>query len=484
MKFLILIVLIKTAAVAAFIVNGNVGLGPDEAQYWTWSHLLDWGYYSKPPGIAWQIAVGTWLFGDTELGVRFGSLIIGALLPLAVFRLGKSCKLMPSTCMWAGIIMALCPLGLLSSLLAITDGGIVLFWTLACITLCSYPSMLLIGACVLCGALFKWQIYYFWLFVILFKNHLPNFRWINYFGGVLVSLIGLAPSLIWNVNHGWATFRHVGGNLAVNAPAQGIQGNFWGFLGEQAILLSPIIFLILIASLVYLMRKCKEVDWPVWFCGMSTLIILSTHLLLSIVKKLQGNWCDYVYPGAIVFLCWYACEKTAWGKKGLAAGIALSLSLLFIPLPYRMSPIKHNLGWHNLARHLKAAGYDPQHHFLFGDKYQMSSILSFYSEGQKRAYFLNLRHIRHNQFSFWPSMADEQKGETGYFVVTENYPHMEKNFPIWIKEYQEMLQKYFKEVHYLGEVPLYEERGVVLKAALIFKGVDYNGIEPSPTDLW
>ena len=24
----------------------------DEAQYWTWAQHLDWGYFSKPPGIA------------------------------------------------------------------------------------------------------------------------------------------------------------------------------------------------------------------------------------------------------------------------------------------------------------------------------------------------------------------------------------------------------------------------------------------------
>src|SRR5215510_533453 len=28
----------------------------DEAQYWTWSRALDFGYFSKPPMIAWVIA--------------------------------------------------------------------------------------------------------------------------------------------------------------------------------------------------------------------------------------------------------------------------------------------------------------------------------------------------------------------------------------------------------------------------------------------
>ena len=30
-------------------------LYPDEAQYWLWSRTLDFGYFSKPPMVAWTI---------------------------------------------------------------------------------------------------------------------------------------------------------------------------------------------------------------------------------------------------------------------------------------------------------------------------------------------------------------------------------------------------------------------------------------------
>ena len=38
----------------ALTLNGT-NLFFDEAQYWTWSQDLDFGYYSKPPLIAWII---------------------------------------------------------------------------------------------------------------------------------------------------------------------------------------------------------------------------------------------------------------------------------------------------------------------------------------------------------------------------------------------------------------------------------------------
>ena len=45
-------------------------LYPDEAQYWLWSRTLDFGYYSKPPVIAWAIWATTAIGGDGEAWVR------------------------------------------------------------------------------------------------------------------------------------------------------------------------------------------------------------------------------------------------------------------------------------------------------------------------------------------------------------------------------------------------------------------------------
>ena len=37
----------------------------DEAQYWIWAQNLDWGYFSKPPLIAWMIALWQYLLGTS-----------------------------------------------------------------------------------------------------------------------------------------------------------------------------------------------------------------------------------------------------------------------------------------------------------------------------------------------------------------------------------------------------------------------------------
>ena len=38
-------------------------LSVDEAQYWDWSNNLEFGYFSKPPLIAWLISITTSIFG-------------------------------------------------------------------------------------------------------------------------------------------------------------------------------------------------------------------------------------------------------------------------------------------------------------------------------------------------------------------------------------------------------------------------------------
>ncbi|MBO0738304.1 MAG: glycosyltransferase family 39 protein, partial [Alphaproteobacteria bacterium] len=53
-------------------------LFPDEAQYWFWSQQLALGYYSKPPLVAWLIALTTHLFGDGEFAVRFAAPLLHA----------------------------------------------------------------------------------------------------------------------------------------------------------------------------------------------------------------------------------------------------------------------------------------------------------------------------------------------------------------------------------------------------------------------
>jgi len=493
---LLILLAAKALLISWLILAGPIGLGPDEAQYWTWSQKLQFGYYSKPPGIAWQIKLGTLLFGNSELGVRALSLLFGFLLPLAVYLLGRICRLSSAAAFWAALITAITPLGLLGSLFAITDGGLALFWTLS-LAVIAYglareerPHYYLLALFVVAGALFKWPIYLIWCLLLGLLPFFPFLRSRHLPIALLLSFLGLLPSILWNLENGGVTFLHVFHSLKGAEPAQ---GNFFSFLGAQVALVSPLFFALLIWGWGALAKQREKMEPPLLFCALSSLFLFGFFACFSLFKKVQGNWPDFLYPGAFVFLAWYHSDRNFFSRLLLILGAALSLLIcsfiVAIPaiqsrglfpewqIPYKMNPFRHNIGWKRLEKTLTEAGYTPEKDFLFGDKYQTTSILSFYSEGQKRAYFLNLFGRRLNQFSFWPSMADEQKGKSGFFVATENAPHLE-NFRKLVPEYQAVLEEYFSKVEFLGERSLFTSYGKPAKIALLFKCEDYNGKKP------
>lgn len=507
---LLLILIIKAIIITAFVLTSDVGLSPDEAQYWTWSRHLDWGYYSKPPGIAWQIFAGTYFFGDSILGVRFFSILYGILQPLAIYLLARKSQLPPQTSFWAALALALSPLGVISSMLAITDVGMIFFWTLGCAVIAhaldrrQKPDAVLLGMCILLGALFKWPIYLLWVFLLVLLPIYPFLRSHKLILGVVISLIGLLPSFTWNIEHGWVTWRHVfasinGSSDVSKSASQFFHGNFPEFLGAQAILVSPILFILMAIALIVAFKRRKELSPPLFFCAVTTASILCILAFASFFKKIQGNWGDYAYPTGFVMLSWLAFEATDWAKRWIYVGIALSLILIAtalsiptlqshdlmgqIQIPYRINPFRHNIGWNNLAGALKSSGYEPDRDFLFSSKYQTSSILCFYGPEQKRAYFLNLFNVRKNQFSFWPSMADEQIGKDGFYVVVENQPHLKEHFEK-IDDYIARLKPSFQKVEFAGSYPLFYSYGVPMKEALIFRCEKFNGIQPSDPDKY
>ena len=562
--FLSLLLSLKSIALVFAILNGGIGLGPDEAQYWTWSQSLDWGYYSKPPGIAWEIALGTSLFGNKELGVRFMPLVIGSFLPFLVYCMARRCLLSPAASFWTAVCMAFCPIGILASFLAITDGGMVLFWTASCAYLAGKieqkerPNYFLVGFFICLGALFKWPIYSLWIFILGCWIFLPYFRAWNILWGLVLSLLALLPTVYWNATHEWATFRHVlatlAGGHAQLKPGGGLPGNPLEFLGAQVVLVSPILFLLLVMAWKRLIKREGYPPASVLFCGVVSLVPVAVGFLMAFFMKVQGNWAIFAYPSAFVVLSWFAVDGTAWKMKWLnletavqdnkvmqdfesesfpmgadhsqkvkaapigsdygsidsvnllsstavfrlKGGVALSVvvcaavfCLPYIqshhlasgfPIPYKVNPFRHNVGWEELGPALKQAGYDPDKDFLFGDKYQTASILSFYGPEQKRAYFFNLQGSRKNQFSYWPGMEQEQKGERGFFTVIENIPQLDN--PELPQKYLDALASYFKSVRFIGTKPLFQAYGKTVKGVLLFECEGYNGLAPKETDLY
>ena len=110
-----------TAARLIALWFNKTDLFVDESQYWLWGQRLDFGYYSKPPLIAWVIrAVTEMASSDSPFWVRApGAVFHGAtalILGALAARLYSA-----SAGLWVAVSYATLPMVALGSLLMSTD---------------------------------------------------------------------------------------------------------------------------------------------------------------------------------------------------------------------------------------------------------------------------------------------------------------------------------------------------------------------------
>ena len=72
-RFCVVLLLAILAVRVIALAVSNAELFFDEAQYWAWGQEPAFGYYTKPPLIAWIIGATTSLCGDTPFCVRLPS---------------------------------------------------------------------------------------------------------------------------------------------------------------------------------------------------------------------------------------------------------------------------------------------------------------------------------------------------------------------------------------------------------------------------
>jgi 4-amino-4-deoxy-L-arabinose transferase-like glycosyltransferase len=112
------------------LLQPHMGLFFDEAYYFHWSQQLDWGYYSKPPMVAWVIACTTALLGNGELPIKVGAPILYSATAWIVYLMGK--KLANERVgVLSGLVFSGVPLVCFNSMFITTDAPLLFFWGLS-----------------------------------------------------------------------------------------------------------------------------------------------------------------------------------------------------------------------------------------------------------------------------------------------------------------------------------------------------------------
>src|SRR5882757_9889260 len=186
----------------------SADLYPDEAQYWFWSLHPALGYYSKPPLVAWVIALTTRAFGDSEFGIRLAAPLLHAIA--AAFVYGIAARLYNRrTGFWSALAYITLPGVSLSAFLISTDAVLLPCWAAALYAFIRAREpggerwWIAVGITAGLGLLAKYAMAYWLLsafgYVLLVREerrHLPRLL-----GASLIALLLYLPNLWWNWHH-------------------------------------------------------------------------------------------------------------------------------------------------------------------------------------------------------------------------------------------------------------------------------------------
>lgn len=322
-------------------------LYPDEAQYWLWSRTLDFGYYSKPPMIAWAIWTTTALGGDAEPWVRLSAGLFQAGASWVAYLIGRRLY-GPTVGLAAAALYALMPGVQLSALVAATDAPLLFFLGLAILAYVGLPQThgrgrvaraAAMGAALGLAFLSKYAAIYF---VIGVGAHLALSGAARRAWSLPAALAAaaalaaiLAPNVVWNATHGFATLQHTASNAAWNGHRLFDPGEMAAFVGSQFGVFGPIPMGVLLVGLGLAAgrRRLDASDLTLLCFTLPPLAIVTVQAFIS---RANANWSGAGYlAGAVLAAAWLV----RWRARGwLTAAVATQAAVAALFLAVVVSP--------------------------------------------------------------------------------------------------------------------------------------------------
>lgn len=450
-------------------------LSPDEAHYWDWSRHLDWSYYSKGPLVAYIIRLscelfGTWsvaLTGTEMFAVRVPAVLCGGLLLASLYVLTVQVTGREKLALAVVALALTLPLIAAGSALMTIDAPYTCCWGWALVL--GYHAAFhqarwawpLTGLVVGLGILAKYTMFLWLPSFALFLLAIPEQRRLlarpGFWTMVTVAGACCVPILIWNAQHDWVTFRHVGGQAGLSQNSATIH---WlgpiAFAGTQFALLLGFWFVVWLRAMVACApwRRTEPARAYLWWLSAPTFCFFLLFGLRT--GGGQPNWPAATYiSGLVLAVIWLVGEfptLSIWSKRiyggALAATCLLGVGLtLFVhqsawaypvlarlsgpPTPEQPTPLRRwdptcrLRGWRTLAaevdrlrEELARQGVDP---VVAAAVWNHPGQLGFYCQGHPTVYSLGLAlGGRHSQYDFWrPNPlddADRFAGRTFIFV--------------------------------------------------------------------
>jgi 4-amino-4-deoxy-L-arabinose transferase-like glycosyltransferase len=399
----ILCVVLAIVALRCWIA-GHLDFETDEPYYWLWSRGLALSYFDHPPMVAYFIRLGTMLFGDTGWGIRsmaVASVIVASgLLYILAQILFEDRRVSLLSVFWFNAT----PHTTFFSIIMFPDTPALLFWVATCVGLAmvwrsgrgtwwyfvgAAMGLLLLskytGVCLIFGTAA-------WL--LLSPAMQPWLRRREPYLAGLITLILFTPVIVWNSEHGWASFIKQFGR-ALETSSDGGFANVASFVGIQAAFVSPTIFVFVIAGLavaVWRGFRWQKANWLL--LALTSVPMLLYFLLHGLSAEVLPQWPSAVYPGAIVAavaafsqpnasisdrpILRYGFDSAPWIGLAFTLFFFVQLTERPVPLSERHDPLDRFVGWSELSAKARAAAAGEQAGYILTDEQGMEGALAFY----------------------------------------------------------------------------------------------------------
>jgi len=427
----------------------GLGLFFDEAYYHYWSNFPDWGYYSKPPMIAWLIYATTHLFGsDAEWAVRISSPLLYAASAWCIYLSGKALY-GDKAGLYAAVIFFTLPLVSFNSLFITTDAPLLFFWSLAIYLTINLKRMAaawwLLALVVGCGLLSKYTMLFWILGFALYHlwRKTPAAYWVAGKTWVAISatVLLVMPNLLWNWQHDFISFQHT-------SEISKLQGQLFHplrlleFVAGQALVFGPLAFYALLVGMKFL-HVHSDADKLMLSMLLPLLLVMMIQALLA---KANINWAAPVYVAASILLASQLARTQQRHWLRAIVSVNLLIASLFYTYPHiqkmlqieatiKNTPFHRLAGWPELFRSIPQV-VNPAaqqvwlsdsrlvlsylHYYLplAGDRAALH-LLSFNPDGHVRHQF-DLQHdLDQSQYNSFVFVSEAERDLTACFTTSE-----------------------------------------------------------------
>lgn len=439
------VVLAATLFRILVIVSSPLPLFFDEAQYWVWAQDLAFGYFSKPPFIAWSIASTTAVCGDGEACVRLSAPLFHGGTSMLVFMLARHFY-DALTGFWASVGYAVLPGVSLSAVIVSTDAYLLFFWSLAFFAFVradqtdKWPWWFLFAFAFGFGLLSKYAMAFFILGICVDaawrKTSCPVWRRPRFRIAMLIGLALYVPNLWWNWVNDFPSYRHTGENVNLGGdlvnPLNALE-----FLGSQLGVFGPIMFVGLIWLIYDRLIKSdtrRALDDRQKILFAFCLPVLGLILAEAFLSRAHANWAATAYIAASILVAgeFMRVNRIGWIKASI--GIHIVIAAMFynfdlvtqtlnISVTPDMDPARRMRGWDQAGDWIEGLQREnPERvRLLFDDRKVMSELIYYVQPHPFDSVMWNPKGQSNNHYEMTTDLS-EAVGEDFLYVIRHDWP--------------------------------------------------------------